>query len=211
MFLSEPRGFRDPAVVAARRAMLETVQTVQPLRAYSADLMERRRLRQPTIEVPDFDPADAGVEARVLLVFEAPGDRTVATLNGSGFISSDNDDESARAIWTARNDEGMHTGVASWNIVPWFLGPGDVAPGADEVRQGALELRRLLPLFDRLEAVVLCGLRAQAGWNGSVAPHLDAGSVRVIETWNPAPRTFAQKGKKDQFLAAMHRAAAFTR
>jgi hypothetical protein len=207
VFLPAPKGFHDPALIDDRRAMLETAEHIQPVLRYAADLVARRSLRQPDIQVPDFDPADAGIDARVLLVFESPGDKTVS----SGFISVDNDDESAKAVWEARNDEGMQDGVAAWNIVPWYLGAGNLAPTQEDVRQGAMEFRALLPLFERLEAIVLCGRGAQAGWKRSVEPYLDAKSLTVIETWNPAPRTFAQKGKRDEFGRAMHRAAAFAR
>ena len=189
--------------------MLGTAEHVQPLRDFSASLVERRRGRNPAIEVPDFDPADAGVAARVLLLFESPGDKTLAGSDGSGFISADNDDETAKNVWEARNAEGMHNGVASWNIVPWFQGPGDKTAPAEEVGQGAMELRRLLPLFTRLEAVVLCGAGAKSGWKRFIAPQIDGSRLTVIETWNPTPRTFAQSGKREQFKKAMHRAAPF--
>ena len=191
--------------------MLETSEHVQPLRDFSAALVERRRGRNPTIEVPDFDPADAGVSARVLLLFESPGDKTLAGPNGSGFISADNDDETAKNVWEARDAEGMHEGVAAWNIVPWFLGIGDKSASAEEVGQGAMELRLLLPIFADLEAVVLCGAGAKSGWKRFVSPHVDDSRLTVIETWNPAPRTFAQAGKQQHFRNAMHRAAPFAR
>ncbi len=48
------------------------------------------------LEVPDFDPMDAGVEARILFLFEKPGPMTskhkTGKRVGSGFISRDNDD-----------------------------------------------------------------------------------------------------------------------
>jgi hypothetical protein len=58
---------------------------------YAASLRERG-----SIEVPEFDPSDGGVEARALLLLEKPGRMTAEVGSGkrssSRFISRDNDD-----------------------------------------------------------------------------------------------------------------------
>ncbi len=41
---------------------------------------------------------------------------------GSGFISVDNDDQTAENVWHARSQAGLHAAVVQWNIVPWYLG-----------------------------------------------------------------------------------------
>jgi predicted ATP-dependent serine protease len=56
--------------------------------------------------------------------------------------------------------------VVNWNIVPWYLGDenkiGNVrTSGLDEARPALLELLSLLP---DLRVVVLCGRKAQEGW-----------------------------------------------
>ena len=95
--------------------MLHTVPTIQPLREWADNLAARRE-----VVVPYMDPADAGTAARVLFLFEAPGPMTNAgnPRRGSGFISVDNDDQTAANAWNARNDAGLHEGVMHWNAVP---------------------------------------------------------------------------------------------
>ncbi|WP_212036396.1 hypothetical protein [Bradyrhizobium sp. JYMT SZCCT0428] len=44
------------------------------------------RLRRPGVEVPDFDPADGGIEARVLFLFEKPGPMTAAVGKGDAQV-----------------------------------------------------------------------------------------------------------------------------
>src|SRR5690242_12415653 len=91
-----PRSMRDAGVRQRRRAML-TLPHVAPLTAYAAEL----RLRS-SVEVPEFDPLDGGVDARVLFLLEKPGPMTAdgsrfSGRSGSGFISRNNDDPTAAA------------------------------------------------------------------------------------------------------------------
>ncbi|WP_246150046.1 uracil-DNA glycosylase [Agromyces intestinalis] len=205
MFLDAPRGFRDPARIDERVAMLETAPRVAPLREWANALASRRNA-----VVPLFDPAEAGVEARVLMLFEAPGPMTNADNKrpGSGFISVDNDDQSAENVWRARDAVGLHDGVLAWNIVPWYLGPASKKPNAVELGQGGMELRRLLPLLSNLAAVVLAGRLAQTGWTKHVAPFI-GNDLAVIETWHPSPLSFNQPGHRDDFTKALSRAARY--
>jgi hypothetical protein len=75
-----PRAHRDRREIERKRTLLEEPH-VAPLTQFV------RRLRQPRggDSVPWFDPTEAGVNARILLLFENPGRRDDAGL-GSGFI-----------------------------------------------------------------------------------------------------------------------------
>lgn len=177
--------------------MLRTVDSVQLLRDWAASFERRVDGRI----VPHFDPAEAGVDARVLFVLEAPGPMTNAlTRSGSGFISVDNDDPTAANLWKARDAAGLHDGFLVWNIVPWYLGPASVKPKAGEIAEGAEALREVMSLLPLLEFVVLSGRYAQRGWRTFVDP---AGSshVRVVHTWHPGPQAMAQVGKRDELGA----------
>lgn len=57
--------------------------------------------------VPFFDPNDAGVDARILILLDSPGRRT-AGAKGSKFISADNNGETASNMWGERD-----TGVSA--------------------------------------------------------------------------------------------------
>jgi hypothetical protein len=47
MYLPAPRGLRNPEAVRERLDLLETEPRVHPLRAWAAEVVERRRPRQP--------------------------------------------------------------------------------------------------------------------------------------------------------------------
>ena len=107
MFLTEPKGLADAKILEERRAMLLTEPRVQPLREWCSDLAERRG-----VVVPEFDPAEAGIEARVLIFHEVPAgpmiDRGKASERPvSGFVSVDNDDQSAANMWSLREESGL--------------------------------------------------------------------------------------------------------
>lgn len=123
MFSKEPRRLRFTTDIDERLRMLETVQSAQPLRQWTHALVARRIVDAPNFLVPHFDPADAdaGVDARVLFLLEAPGPMTNAGNRrpGSGFISVDNNDGTAASILTLRNEADLHEGALHWNIVPW--------------------------------------------------------------------------------------------
>lgn len=70
----------DPAAVGARRAALAAPH-MAPLATFAARLKE-----ETGRPVPDADPADGGVRARLLLLLETPGPSWTRT----GFVSADN-------------------------------------------------------------------------------------------------------------------------
>lgn len=201
MFLTAPRGMRSADIGLERRAMLETVSTVQPLRQWAANL----KVRPETAYLPDFDPAEAGAEARVLIVAEAPGPKTNPLNNGSGFISVDNDDPSAEDLWRLRNEAGLHYGVLLWNIVPWYLGTAAVKPTRDDLERGAAALRGLLEELPDLQVVLLTGLPAQTGWDKHLSGYR-TGDITVIRTWHFSGLALKQPGKRAELLASLRKA-----
>src|SRR5216684_534625 len=90
-----PRSMRNAGVRKRRKLMLD-LPHIARLTAYAAKLRERG-----SVEVPEFDPLDGGVDARVLFLFEKPGPMTaeLGRRTGSGFISRNNDDATAEATF----------------------------------------------------------------------------------------------------------------
>jgi hypothetical protein len=66
-YIDTPRFFKRPEAIARRRMMLNEPH-IAPLTAY----VESLRAKHPTWEFQDFDPADGGVEADMLFLFEKP-------------------------------------------------------------------------------------------------------------------------------------------
>ncbi len=139
----------DPVVLAARRAALQA-PAMAPLRDFAAGL---RAAHGPT---PDFDPADGGVAARVLLLLETPG----PSIGRTGFVSADNPTGTAANLRRFLAEAGLdRRWLALWNTVPWVIHTGgpNRAPRRDEIRQGLAALPGLLPLLPELRCAVLSG------------------------------------------------------
>ena len=121
-----------------------------------------KRIRLETdAKVPWFDPADAGVEARALFLFQDPGRSGAAV---SGYVSVDNDDPSARAITQLRASAGLRRGeVVHWNAIPWEL---DRDPKVSDIVDAQPYTDELIDLLPCLQVVVAFGRWAQQAWIG---------------------------------------------
>jgi hypothetical protein len=176
-----PRTLREPAQQERRRALL-TQPHVAPLTAYASRL--RRRSGS---EVPDFDPLDGGINARLLFLFEKPGPMTSAenTRRGSGFISRDNDDPTAEATGSFMRTAGIpRAATVLWNAIPWWN--GTIAITAEERREGLAEIEVLLELLPGVRGVVLVGRKAELA-----EPVLLSKGLRVFRSAHPSARVRA--------------------
>lgn len=176
----EPRTNRDPAEIERKLALLQAPH-VAPLTAF----VERLRASHPDAAIPYFDPTEAGTKARILCLFEAPGPRATPPA-GSGFVSADNDDQTAQNMWMflrgAEIDRGEE--YVAWNVVPWYVGTGKrirAVQTADlfEAKQANEKLLELLPA---VRVVVLFGKAAARAWARISAP------LAAIEAPHPSPR-----------------------
>lgn len=167
---------RDANVRQQRKAMLD-LPHIAPLTAYAAGL------RRDALEVPDFDPLDGGVDARVLFLLEKPGPMTseLGKRTGSGFISRDNDDATAEATFTFMKRAGIPRELTViWNVVPSWNGTRKVT--AQEIAQGAACVTKLVGLLPALAAVVLVGGRA-----ARAKPFLEGTNLALFTSCHPSP------------------------
>ena len=80
---------------------------------------ELRQMKGTDFHIPYFDPHDGGVQAKVLFLLEAPGPKA----KGSGFVSRDNPDETAKNVRTMSREAGLNrTDFVIWNVCPWYVG-----------------------------------------------------------------------------------------
>jgi hypothetical protein len=152
-----PRSMRNAGVRERRRGML-SLPHVAALTTYAARLRERG-----SVEVPEFDPLDGGVEAQALFLFEKPGPMTAerggSKRSGSGFISRNNDDPTAEATFRFMEQAGLARRLTvTWNVIPWWNGTRAVT--GQELREGTACVKELISLLPKLRAVVLVGKRA---------------------------------------------------
>ena len=152
---------------------------IAPLTRFVEDL--RHQIHDPA-GVPYFDPLDGGINAKVLFVLEAPGPRAV----GSGFVSRNNSDDTARNIFNLVQQAGFdRSETVLWNIVPWYIGSGQKirAATAKDVQMGLPHLKRLLELLPRLQGIVLLGRKAAR----VKLPLSERPGIQVWETPHPSP------------------------
>ncbi|MEL7658767.1 MAG: uracil-DNA glycosylase [Bacillota bacterium] len=110
--------------------------------------------------IPWFDPAGAGINARVLFLLQDPSDTASA---GTGFISPDNPDRTADNTTVFRNNANLLSQeLIHWNIFPWKIGQKS---GDDDIKKALPYLFEFLGLLPKLEIVVCMGEKASDGWN----------------------------------------------
>lgn len=145
-----------------RRIGMLTLPHMKPLTDHLASVRDRRQGEEH--QTPYFDPCDGGINARVLFLLEAPGPQAV----GSGFVSRNNPDPTARNMWHLMQDAGIpRSDTLIWNIVPWYVGErGHIRPVTrEDIRQALPYLAELLQLLPYLQLIVLVGRKAQLAEN----------------------------------------------
>jgi hypothetical protein len=112
--------------------------------------------------VPDADPLDGGINARLLILLETPGPKVL----GTGFVSRDNPDGTAANLFRFLAQAGIaRSDTVIWNIVPWLIqtaGERNRNPTRAEAAEGLCHLPDFLDLLPRLELAVVAGRKAEA-------------------------------------------------
>jgi hypothetical protein len=197
VFSSKPKQHRDADFLTAKRRRLRD-DHVAPINDFVDRIREQIQeehvaaagQQAPEVFVPYVDPDSGGIHARVLIVLESPAGPAAL---GSGMLSADNDDETAKNVWQAYAGSGMpRTHGLHWNAVPWYVGDGRRNAGVTpaQVERGRDFLLRLLDLAPDVRVVVAMGKPAQRSIAGA-AVSLSARGVRVIDTPHPSPRLAA--------------------
>ncbi|GJE56398.1 MULTISPECIES: uracil-DNA glycosylase [Methylobacterium] len=146
-----PRSLADPAALSLRRASADAPH-VLPLRD-----LARRIASERHAPVPDPDPFDGGIQARLLLLLETPGPATGRT----GMVSRDNPTGTAANLFRfLREADIPRADTLIWNTVPWVIhaeGALNRAPRRSEQHLAEPYLAPLLDILTHLAVVVLAG------------------------------------------------------
>ncbi|MCW2482893.1 uracil-DNA glycosylase, partial [Candidatus Symbiopectobacterium sp. NZEC135] len=139
-----PKSLKDPSNIQIRNALLSSSH-MQPLNRYVKKL---RETLGPTVFIPDFDPLDGGIDAEFIFLLEKPGPKTDKRNIGSGFISRDNNDETAKNIFNFMNAIGLDRNrTILWNTIPYWDGGRRFK--ADDVKYGIQLLDGIFALLPK--------------------------------------------------------------
>ncbi|BDL40048.1 Uracil-DNA glycosylase superfamily [Methylorubrum extorquens DSM 13060] len=174
---------------------------VRPLRAFARMIAAERGAA-----VPDPDPLDGGVEARLLLLLETPG----PSIGRTGFVSRDNPTGTAANLFRFLAEAGIaRRDTLIWNAVPWVIhAPGALnrAPLRSEASAAAPYFAPLLALLPRLAVVVPAGrfAREASAPLAALRPELP-----VVAIPHPSPTyVCTAPAVRERILAGLAEAAA---
>lgn len=177
----------DPAVVALKHAHIRDPH-VAPINALADRVADAEGIARGL--VPYVDPQLGGVDATVLALLDNPSTKAEAG-TGSGLLSLENDDPTARKSATHYNEYGLTPGeVVHWNVAPAPVAGARNGSSTDAERaRGARWLPELLELLPNLRVVLLMGANARDGWRRSwLTP---AGIVIPTQVPHPSDRGMA--------------------
>lgn len=119
----------------------------------------------PHGHVPYADPDLGGVKARMLVLLDNPSTKAEAG-TGSGLLSLDNDDRTARNCREAYARHGVEwKDVVHWNVVPFpVAGVKNGGSTPAERQRGVPWTREVVKLLPNMEIVLLLGVAARDGW-----------------------------------------------
>lgn len=195
-----------PRSAAGKRERLDEPH-IAPLNA----LVRAWRADRVTTGIPWFDPDDGGVNARVLILMEAPAPATVSQ-TGSGVCSEDNADPSNRRLSALREAAGISRALClKWNMVPWATHePGGPVrtPPMSEVDVAVPYLLQLLDVARNVEVVVTLGNIATGGFMRATSAAEAPALYRVVSAPHPSQRNASARVQAMERIARAFRLAA---
>jgi hypothetical protein len=170
---------------------------VAPLNELADEIADAKGL--PRGHVPYVDPDCRGIHARALVLLDNPSTKAEAG-TGSGLLSLDNNDRTARNIREAyerHHIDGADT--VGWNVVPFPVINSNGGSTRAERREGTRWLREFVSRCPNLKTVLLLGRAAQDGW--ALAGLRD--SLEAILSPHPSMRGLNSNGGRERFNAAL--------
>jgi hypothetical protein len=144
-----------------------------------------RDLRARGWKVPNVDPNDGGVDARILVLLETPGPQAVV----SDFVSRDNPDPSAKNIGKVLDAaQFARSDVLLWNVVPYCVSTERQNRNATaaHIREAIPACQAFIERLQKLVAVVFCGRNAQRAQKSLRLPP----SVIAFCTFHPGAQAY---------------------
>lgn len=149
-------------------------------------------IRQRGLNVPNVDPAGAGVDARLLVLLESPGPQAV----NSDFVSCNNPDPSARNLTKTINlSRFPQDEILIWNVVPQCISTKakNINATSSDIRNASEDTNKLIDLLQSLKVIIFCGRKAQSARKFLRIPT----HVKVLETFHPGAMSYNHKDKQE--------------
>lgn len=180
-----------------RLAALDS-QKMRPLNAYRKRLQEASGSR-----IPNFDPFDGGVSARLLILLETPGPSAVDI--DRRFVSIDNPTGTAKNLRSALAAASIpRKDIILWNTIPWVRA-SQRSITVSQRRAGIEQIIDLLSILPNLKAAILAGSVASAAGRA-----LEDAGVKIILAPHPSPTLINTSSTLRDRLHAAFEAAAKT-
>lgn len=155
----------------------------QPHIKQLTQLVERWR-SETGLDVPYFDPDDGGVSARILFLMEKPGPGA-SKEKGSGFISQDNNDPTAKTVKCFLEKAGIpRSEIVIWNTVATWNGTRKILK--NELDRAPSHLCQLLVSLKNLTTIVCVGKKAEKALKKMNSAKLLEG-YRLATSLHPSP------------------------
>lgn len=177
------------------------------------ELVDELGTRDEAGHPPYVAPMYKGVCARALAILRDPGPKAGGE-NGSGFLSVENDDQSAQRQDEFFRGAGIDPAeVVPWNAYPWYI---NSKPTREQLQQGTEPLRRLIALLPHLRVVILEGIDAKAAWDLFVARHgtwVRSREIEAVSTYHPSRQALqhpdpAERDRREEHIRSTLRRAA---
>lgn len=188
--LKNTRSLADAKELDLRKSQLEAPH-IASLTRFVEKLREKRG---GECAIPYFDPRDAGINAEVLFLLEAPGPKACRT----NFVSRDNPDGTAENFARLCSDAKINrTRSVVWNVVPWYIGSKNrIRPArVSDIRDGVQSLGELLAILSKLKAIVLVGRKAQAARAYIESLNIN---IQIFECHHPSPMFVNREPKQNR-------------
>jgi uracil-DNA glycosylase len=201
-YFDMPKVFKDRVAIEDRRAHIYD-ENVRVLNQYVEALKEAKGA---DFDVPFFDPADGGVNARILLVLETPGRRAAGRQDASELVSIDNDDDTAANMSAFEQKANLtRDWLVHWNIIPWYVQTGKPILKAQR-EEGAEELEKVITLMPRLQVIVLLGNTADIAYSRHFKDR-PLPKIEVLKSYHPSPQCINRvSDRRDEVISTLTKA-----
>ncbi|HBC5730386.1 TPA: uracil-DNA glycosylase [Escherichia coli] len=107
------------------------------------------------VNMPWIDPADGGVQARILILLQSPARSELVPR----FVSLDNPCPSQQNLHRFLKQAGIkRKDIILWNTMPWLTISGKkISPTRNNIRRGVEVIKSLMPLLKDLTVIILAG------------------------------------------------------